>query len=414
VGSEWRARGWCVADGCVMGDPVAANVVKSGAAVWFAPVGEALPDENVAYGAAWGGNWARVGYTQAPLLWGYEDERHRVMIEEEIGAVREWRIRETVRLETVLAEFAAGYLALARGGDPGDVSVMASGAGQAGYEALMFGGDVTTQAFAYGFEGLYEDADGAAFPLRLFVTQGVAKLNGAMVLSGRDDAYTGIPFQVEGGESTLERVTADAVPWYGDAILAMWARDCATQPVADKAAALMDLVSGSPLVESGGSNAWGATTGLTGPGGCIVTSVVPDNSYTIIAAFANATPGLYLLFGTTSVDYINGIWIVPDNGSGSVVYKFDPLSAVFVPPPLTSGVLAIAGLQPYRNGVAEGVPAAGLTDVVRPLWLMGGNFGVCGNHFVGDFYGVLVFDRVLSAAENLAYATLLNSMAAGG
>ena len=51
-----------------MATPVVANILKTGAVLWNVPTGETVPDEtSVAVGAAWGGNWARVGYTKEPL-----------------------------------------------------------------------------------------------------------------------------------------------------------------------------------------------------------------------------------------------------------------------------------------------------------------------------------------------------------
>ncbi len=39
-----------------------ADILLSGAKVWYAPVGEALPDETtIAWDAAWDGNWVAAG-----------------------------------------------------------------------------------------------------------------------------------------------------------------------------------------------------------------------------------------------------------------------------------------------------------------------------------------------------------------
>lgn len=180
-----------------MANPVVANIVKSGAVLWYAPFGETKPDEtSVAYGAAWGGNWARVGYTKDPLVIVYEDERHRAEVEEELTAVREWRISESVRFETVLAELTAAYLELARGGDPAEVVSTSAGAGQNAYEELKFGGDAVPNEYAYGFEGTYLNSSGVTFAIRVFIHKGVAKLNGEMTFSKRDDDYTGVPIQI--------------------------------------------------------------------------------------------------------------------------------------------------------------------------------------------------------------------------
>jgi len=64
-----------------MAAPSVTNIVHTGAWLYNAPVGEANPDETtVAYGAAWGGNWVRVGYTKAPLTMAYESEEADVAV----------------------------------------------------------------------------------------------------------------------------------------------------------------------------------------------------------------------------------------------------------------------------------------------------------------------------------------------
>ena len=76
-----------------MANPVVAQIIKSGAWLYNAPTGEANPDEtSVAYGAAWGGNWVRTGYTKVALTADYESEEMDVEVEEELGPVRRWRI----------------------------------------------------------------------------------------------------------------------------------------------------------------------------------------------------------------------------------------------------------------------------------------------------------------------------------
>ena len=45
-----------------MTTPVVADLIVGPARVFYAPVGEALPDESsIGYGDAWGGNWTEVG-----------------------------------------------------------------------------------------------------------------------------------------------------------------------------------------------------------------------------------------------------------------------------------------------------------------------------------------------------------------
>lgn len=201
-----------------MADPVVANIVKSGAIVWSAPVGEALPDETlIAYGAVWGGNWTRMGFTKEPLSFAYEDERMEIEVEEVLAAVDQHRIKESVTFETVLAELTAEYLHLAAGGQ-GTVTTTPAGSGQKGYEEVTFGDEAVIAKREWGFEGLFLDSAGTEQPIRVFVYRGTATLNGALEFSKKSDEYTGIPLQVraladtENGNRlwTFQRVTAPA------------------------------------------------------------------------------------------------------------------------------------------------------------------------------------------------------------
>lgn len=204
-----------------MADPVVAQIIKSGAVLWYAPVGETIPDEtSVALGADWGGNWERVGYTKEPLSMAYEDERAIIAVEEHLAPVREFRISEDLKMETVLAELTGAYLKLASGGDPDDVNSTAAGAGQAAFEEMFMGDEVAVPEYAWGFEGMYLDANGATFPLRVFIWKGTAKLNGNLEFSKKSDDYVGVPIQIHAladpdqdeGERLVQfqRVTAEA------------------------------------------------------------------------------------------------------------------------------------------------------------------------------------------------------------
>jgi hypothetical protein len=201
-----------------MGDPVVANILAGGATVYYAPVGETVPDENsVGVGQDWGGNWERVGYTKAPLSALYEFEEADVEVEEELTTIKRLRSKENLTLETTLAEVTADYLALAT---HGTVTVTAPGASQVGKEELDVGGEHVLDEYAWGFEGVYVDGSGDEFPVRLFIWRATAKINGALSFSKRSGEYPGIPLQVkalvDAGKTTggklfkFQRVTAEA------------------------------------------------------------------------------------------------------------------------------------------------------------------------------------------------------------
>jgi len=203
-----------------MSNPVVANVIKSGAKLYEAPVGEAIPDEtSVVYDAAWGGNWDRVGYTAAPLTMAYESEEADITVEEVLAPIKRRRVGEKLTMETVLAELTATYVQLAAS-DQDTVTTTAAGASQRGYEETGLGGEAVLTEKQWGFEGLYIDSSGNEFPIRLFVHKGTAKLNGNLEFSQKSTDAVGIPIQIQALADTtqsagqelclFQRVTAEA------------------------------------------------------------------------------------------------------------------------------------------------------------------------------------------------------------
>lgn len=181
-----------------MADPVATNVIVGGAKLYFAPVGEAIPDEtDIAFDEAWGGNWARVGYTKAPLTMIYEFDEMDVEVEEHLAAIERIKIAERLTLETTLAEFVGSYLALGAGVNPADVTTTPAGAAQVGFEEFGIGDQYVLDKYAVGFEGRYVNATGDSYPVRIFVHKATMRFNGNLEFSNRSGAYPGIPLQVK-------------------------------------------------------------------------------------------------------------------------------------------------------------------------------------------------------------------------
>lgn len=192
------------------------NVVVGPAAVWYAPVGEALPDETtVAYGGTWGGNWAQLGFTKTPISFGYQTTVFEVEVEQVTGVIKQTKTKEVATIETVLAELVGANLALAT---DGTLTSTAAGASQKAFEQVVAGGDPTISEYAWGFEGEYVDDAGASFPIRFFVYRGSAIMNGQLTFAKAD--YPGIPLQVKALNDTskakgaqiyaFQRVTAAA------------------------------------------------------------------------------------------------------------------------------------------------------------------------------------------------------------
>ena len=189
-----------------MGSPTVTNILHGPVIVYTAPVGESVPADSVAAGTAWGGNWARIGLTKAPLTAGYEFEEGEAMVEEALTAVKRWKTKEDLTLETTLAEITAEYLEMAWGGTN---TTTAAGAGQVAKDELDLGGEATLEELAWGFEGIYTDSSGTEFPVRVFVHKATAKANGELEF-GRESEFPGIPIQIKAladlGQSQGERL----------------------------------------------------------------------------------------------------------------------------------------------------------------------------------------------------------------
>jgi len=187
-----------------MAIPVVANVIKSGARLYVAPVAEANPDETtVAYGAAWGGNWVRVGFTKALLAMAYGSEEFDIEVEEELGSIKRRRVREKLTLETVLGELTAAYLQLSASNQD-TVTETPAAAAQKAYEETGLGGEPILTEKKWGFEGLFITAGGDEEPIRLFVHKGTAMMNGNLEFSQKNTDYTGIPIQIKALADTTQ------------------------------------------------------------------------------------------------------------------------------------------------------------------------------------------------------------------
>lgn len=169
------------------------DIIIGPAVVYFAPVGEAIPDETaIGYGTAWGGNWTQIALTKTPFSMNRDVNTTDVMVEQSTLAVRRVVTEESVAFETTLAELTAAHLQL---GLEGNITTVAAGVGQVGYEQLAAGGKSTLTERAWGVEGEYVNAAGVSFPVRLFIHRATAVLNGALEFGKADSA--GIPLRID-------------------------------------------------------------------------------------------------------------------------------------------------------------------------------------------------------------------------
>jgi hypothetical protein len=200
------------------------NLLKTKAVGWIAPVGTAFPTMALPAGAAWGGAWATMGLTKEPLKFKYEQEKFEFMVEEFRSAVKSCVVSRTVTLETVLAEYTAGHMALATNTALSTVQSFPATATTPEYFELSVGDGVGDACgcdpeYAVGFEGIYCDEAENQLPVRLFFSRMTMVMNGEQTYSQRDDDYTGVPLMMTALPDTtgklfiLQRATApDTTP----------------------------------------------------------------------------------------------------------------------------------------------------------------------------------------------------------
>lgn len=172
-----------------------ANLIQTGARIWKAPVGEALPDvDTIGYGVAFGGNWDEVGYTSAPLAIGYTEETNELRVEQRLGPAYRLRSAEDIMFETTLAEIHSLHLDMLIGDDAGtNVTEQAAGAGAVEYDSFQGGGVYSLPEAAWGVEGKVISTEQ---PIRFFIYRATAHLNGQLEFAKGNPA--GMNIQVKG------------------------------------------------------------------------------------------------------------------------------------------------------------------------------------------------------------------------
>lgn len=174
----------------------AADIMIAPANIFYSPLGTALPDETtVAYGASWGVGWTSLGYTLNPVEMSIELETFELEVEQIANPIKRQKTKETLSVETTLAELTAAHLKLALGSTQ-TITTTAAGASQHGYEELLAGGEIYLPEYQIGFEGYTLDSSNRQLPVRLFVYRANIILNGTLSFARK--AAAGIPLKIDG------------------------------------------------------------------------------------------------------------------------------------------------------------------------------------------------------------------------
>ena len=204
-------------------------------------------------------------------------------------------------------------------------------------------------------------------------------------------------------------VAATAENWY-DGVAAAWQPKGAANLLASylRIAGYDGYDNVDPdIIGAGVAPGFDISRGWIGGGGAWLESgLYVSKSWTMLVRFANgiATPSTSALCGiyqsTTFRMYIQPYYT-------GVNVRYASASVINRAPGLTSGVLAIAGQQPYRNGVLDGaeIPDTWSGSAAIPVGMLSWSNG--DNAYPGDILGIGFWDSILDAATIAAKTALL-------
>ena len=170
-----------------------ADILISGATLYKAPTGEALPSaDSIEFGEAWGGNWINLGYTLTPVSLQHESDELEVEVEQVAAAVKRLRIKDSAMIETSLAELTGANINLPL---DGTATTTAAGSSVRGKTVVEAGGKTAITEYAVGFEGFLKLDGTISLPVRCFLYKATIQMGGKLEFSKK--AATGIPVQIK-------------------------------------------------------------------------------------------------------------------------------------------------------------------------------------------------------------------------
>lgn len=168
-----------------------ADIIVSPCRILYSAAGATLPADTLAVGGAWPTGWTELGYTKTPLSVEYSFDSLDYDIQESLAAVGRARIKEGLKMETVLAELTGANLDLAF---DGALTLTSAGAGQPAKEELTIGDTSALAVLQWGFEGDYVSAAGNSHPLRIIVWKATAETGGKLEFGKADTS--GVPLKL--------------------------------------------------------------------------------------------------------------------------------------------------------------------------------------------------------------------------
>jgi hypothetical protein len=139
----------------------------------------------------------------------------------------------------------------------------------------------------------------------------------------------------------------------------------------------------------------------------LTTGVVPTNAYSMVIRISNGAGGDLVFRAIAATNNTSGVrfglW---NSNRDAVAYINNSATSVF--PFMSSGVLAIAGLQGYRNGMPEGSPTSGIVGNTDAIEI--GRPAIDSFYFLGNIAAVAICSSTQSAAQIAAVSAAMAAL----
>ena len=159
-----------------MAAPVVANILYGPGVVWFRTVDSTFNPSSldaVPLGSNLPSPWNRFGFTEGPTSFQYEREEKDIMSNESLAPVIRFPTMEKATIGFTVIEVTPGLFNIAAGLD------FATTTGS-GWEQWVTGDVKTLVERMYCIESTYRNAAGVAYPVRLYIWRGTAKITNSL------------------------------------------------------------------------------------------------------------------------------------------------------------------------------------------------------------------------------------------
>lgn len=189
----------------------------------------------------------------------------------------------------------------------------------------------------------------------------------------------------------------------------------AYQPIgaASLAASYVNLANpGTYNAAPGVAPTWAAATGWTFNGSTqyLTAGIVLFGGWTVLLRFSSATLGTTANIFGASPDATNRFRFGPR--TAGIIYVFGAAVAT-VAPAITSGVIGMAGSQPYRNGVTDGAAMAAWTGSGSIVAFIGAfnSAGSPSGYQAANVQALAIYSATLTGAQVAAVTAAMNLLA---